>query len=201
MAEKEVADVSSGFDHIVALNKAGFAVKGVQKLEKRHFRTRFRTRTPEFDFANERSVQQQAALMGLLDQAPKAMPEAQQQCVADVDQDMRAERRERERQRLTAALHSVLNNVSPQRSTWVKPFLRNDVKAKVSVQQDDAEVRVALRGLFGSPAIEKVKSTHSVSLFRRMLDYRVEFVPPWHSMFHQRDDRMNIINQLKEVYK
>jgi len=180
--EKEVTRDSSGFDHVAALNKAGFAVRGVKK---------FRKGWPAFDLGNEQFVQQQAVLMGMLD--PKTTI---QQPV--VDPEVRVERRERERQRLTAALDSVLNTVSPYRSI-VMPLRNKPLRTDVEVPQqveNDAEVRVALRELFANP--EPIKS--KASLLQRMLQYRIEFVPPWHSLF-QRDDRKNIIGQLKEVYK
>ena len=176
--EKEVASVSSGFDHVAALNKAGFAVRGVKK---------FRKGWPAF--GNDQSVQQQAVLMGMLE--PKTT-------IQQVDPEVRVERRERERQRLTAALDSVLNTVSPYRSIVIplrNKRLRTDVEVPQQVE-NDAEVRVALRELFANP--EPIKS--KASLLQRMLQYRIEFVPPWHSLF-QRDDRKNIIGQLKEVYK
>ena len=176
--EKEVTRDSSGFDHVAALNKAGFAVRVVKK---------FRKGWPAFDLGNEQSVQQQAVLMAMLEQPKTVIP--------PIDPVVRVERRERERQRLTAALDLVLNTVSPYRSTVMRKPLRNE-RNEIPQVENDAEVRVALRELFANP--EPIKT--QASLLQRMLQYRIEFVPPWHSLF-QRDDRRNIISQLKEVYK
>ena len=185
MAEKEVSG-SSAFDHVAALNNAGFAVKGVQRFGKH-----------EFDLGSRPAeVKQQAVLMTLLDKP------VEQAAVHDA---VRAERRVLERERLTAALHSVLDSVSPFRSTAApvenkyKRYknLRTQVPTAITEQQD-VEVRVAMRELFGDTSSpEPVK----VPLLNKILNYKIEFTPPAFLFRQSHDQRMNIINQLKEVYK
>lgn len=194
MAEKE-DEHSSGFDHVAALNKAGFAVRGVRTFRKYGS-------WQEFDLGSKPSeVKQQAQLMGLLDKnLDKDVDEKPERPERPFLDEARIERRERERQRLTSALNTVLNTVSPgRRTTEYKEFgykrKSPTIESEKNVVQSDAEVRVAMRELFGDT--EKVKST--VPLLQRILNYKIQFTLPRPRSLPE--TRVNIINQLKEAYK